>query len=353
MKKLLFKVWIVSLFFASFLAQAGPKSYIYVINKTGKDLVRGEVERIEGQKYAPKVRRKLGAPKELKGYTCKGLYCKADVRKVFWEKEPVKFSTDEVLIKNGATVKIAQIDRSEVHLGLKTFKKTSKDRIPNLDSKRFKTVLGPYSVFPFDQVLTTLKTTDDTGKIDLVISSERIGLSARDYAKSIALGSVGALGGSLVPVGAGLGIVGGAANLGSVLKNKAQSSLFSLTNNVRILESKIRNFSGSSFLAISKLKSQLEAAKSNLKIAQNLIARGASGTAKLAARWIAIPIMIIGTVIAVGIATISTIASLTVKAQKSGLTVLPFIDGGYRITQYLQERKGSRFPDMYITIWPK
>jgi len=343
MKKMCLRISIACLLFASFLAQEDSKSHIYIINKTGKDLIREGVMQKKGQKYAPKIRRKWGAPKKLEGYTCQGLYCKADARQVFWETKPVKVSTANVLIKNNETVKIAQIDRNQIFLELKTFKKKFENKIPNPDPKKFKTVLGPYSVFPFNQVITSL--TGEDGSIVLAISSERIGLSTRDYAKSIALGAVGALGGSLVPVGIGLGYIRQAVGVGKIAK-------FGYLDEARYLSSELlglENMFGAQALEKNLLgargyKEGVEAAR---KLAEKAI-----GKAVGSSLYVAVPIMVIGTVIAVGIATISTIASLTIKAQKSGLTVLPF-QNDFKFTQYLQEREGSFYPDLYITVWPK
>jgi len=392
MKKSLFRFFTISLLFANLLAQAGPKSYIYIINNSGEDLMRGQVSRQKGQKYAPILRKRIGAPKKLKGYTCEGLFCKADTRQVFYRDKQVTIDPNSLLIKKGETVKIAEIDRNQAFLALKNFKGKLPGGYKNPDPKKFKTILWSYPVYPFEEITTNL--TGENGLIKLVASSERIGLLASDYAKSIALGGVGALGGSLAPIGTGLGIIGRGAKLAAIEKagisanitrlNEALTKQIATLNRNRKLAAEVTNLSLSQIddivqkmagQPISKLVTknmltpetymklpQLEnlfsliadqtlaklGTKRSLKLAEKALSAVQSGSL-----LVAVPIMIIGTIIAVGIATVSTIASLTVKAQKSGLTVLPFIEGNYKISQYLQERKGSRYPDLYITIWPK
>jgi len=346
MCKRLFRFCVASLLFASVLAQAGPKSYIYIINNTGKDLTRGQVTRQKGQKYAPKFRKRIGAPKDLKGYTCRGLYCKADARQVFYRDKEATISPDDLVIKKGETVKIAEIDRNQVFLTLKNFKGKLPGGYKNPNPKKFKTILSGYPVFPFEELKTTL--TGKDGSIVLAISSERIGLLASDYAKSIALGGVGALGGSLVPIGVGLEYIRRAAVVGAAEKAAKITKAVRLETKLGGLEKMLGDALYNSILFGPEAKTLKEGAQAARKAASRAIGK-AAGSSLL----VAVPIMIIGTAIAVGLATVGTIASLTVKAQKSGLTVLPFIEGNYKISQYLQERKGSRYPDLYITIWPK
>jgi len=311
MKKVFFSTFVACVLFSGSMAEALSKSRIFIVNQTGKTLFREAVIKQVGQKYAAKVKRKWGVKKTpLEGFTCVGRTCTENKRRVFWKPAPVIVTKAKKEIKPGKTVEIAKIDRDQPFGHRKYF---SKKELPggfkNPSPEKFKELTGAawgYKVFPFEQIVTSLKGPE--GTIVLAVASERVGLSAKAYAKSIGAGGIGTLGGAAAGAGAA---TGAALVLGA---------------------SELAKYTG---LGVSMLGMGLSA----------VLAPAA-------------PYIVVGSIAVAGLAFLATVATLVGLDQKSGLTVFPLIKGDYEVAYSTnppgkKRRTGGLYKDVYIFIRPK
>jgi len=191
MKKQLLTTIAASIFLTGSMAQAVMQSRIYIVNQTGDTFYRGPVMRQVGQKYAPRLRKKRGAPKKLEGFTCKAGVCKETARRVFWRTKPEKISTRPQKIESSNNpVGVAAIRRNQELVGLQSWKNQPlPGGFVNPNPAKFKEIKRGYKVFPFEDIGIPLR--GPQGDIALLVSSERVGLSALAYSDSILEGSIG------------------------------------------------------------------------------------------------------------------------------------------------------------------
>ena len=301
--KILLSSLVVFTLFVGTAAEAVYNSFIYVTNNTDKTIVREGIAMEAGQKVAPVFKTKIGYRKKglkVDGMTCTRFKCTAKKRAILPGSVNRKRVKTKIEIKPGQTVRIAKIDRDQPSLKSVNWSKVLPG-YKNPDSKRFRPTLLS-RVYPYEQLVTNLKIADKQN-ITLVIASERVGLS-NAFGKSIAAGSIG-------------GISGVATGAGGI----------ALTTSIAI--------------GIADSAAVIAA----------LTAGGAVGAA-LTAGVIGVPIAIVGGAVVVGLGGLVGLSILGLD-QKSGLTILPFVQGYYKVTQKTKLRFGNIYKDVYFTISPR
>ena len=299
----------------SFATEALYKTRIYIVNKTDEVFARGPVTEEKGDKIEARLKSSRGKKPKLSNYTCK--YTGVPIWTCIFNKRlviPSSVEKDiitkkELKIKPGKTVKIAELDRDQLSAELVKWKRFFPE-YENPNPSRFK--FREWSpIYPYEQIATRLNCVD--GSVSLVAASERVGLSNM-FGKSVASGAVGGLGGGVLGAGIGTAIMG-----------KFLAGAVMIETAAMIGE------------GIGKTAATITAVAG--------VALG--GAVKL------IPYVAVGGIVVTGLAAVASLGIMTGLAQRSGLIVLPVVEGDYEVSYSSKLRFGNIYKDVYLTIEKK